>query len=106
MPLIFHIADAAEWNAAVPRGEYTQSTRDQTLAEVGFIHCSYDKQVAGVAQAHYAEVKTPLVLLTIDPALLTSELKVEPPAEGADPYPHIYGPLNVDAVLGAAPFHA
>lgn len=37
---IFHIADPDEWKAARATGAYTRSTRGQSLAEVGFIHCS------------------------------------------------------------------
>jgi len=33
---------------------------------------------------------------------LTSELRYEP--GGGDVFPHIYGPINSDAVLGEIPF--
>jgi glutathione S-transferase len=104
MEPIFHIADAAAWDAAAASGLYAQSTRDQTLEEVGFIHCSYRHQLLDVAQNFYADVTTPLVLLTIEPDLLDAPLVPEAPAEGAQPFPHIYGALNTGAVLSADPF--
>jgi len=106
MEFIFHVADAATWEAAKAAGHYDQSTLDKSIAEEGFMHCSYKDQVSGVAQRYYAEVTSPLVLLTIDPSLLDAPLMAESPAEGAEPYPHIYGILNVNAVIEVAPFHA
>ncbi|MEY2467499.1 MAG: hypothetical protein QOF21_197 [Actinomycetota bacterium] len=99
MEMIFHIADQGAWEAALLAGEYARSTRDQSLEEVGFIHCSYRHQVDGVLADFYADVATPLVLLTIDPALLAASLQVD------DGFPHIYGPLNVDAVVEVWPVH-
>jgi uncharacterized protein (DUF952 family) len=49
-----------------------------------------------------------LLLVVIDPALLTSELIWELPAGEAPPgvsagdlFPHVYGPINLDAVVKA-----
>ena len=47
------------------------------------------------------------MLLVIDPTHLSSDLKWEPPFDGAPPpgappadlFPHVYGPINLDAVL-------
>ncbi len=60
----------------------------------------------------YYKGQSGLVLLVIDPRRLTSDLKWEPPAEGAPPpgvpagetFPHIYGPINLDAILQAVDF--
>ena len=100
MDPIFHIADAATWDAARAAGEYTQSTRGQSLAEVGFIHCSYADQVDAVGRTFYADVTTPHVVLTIDPSLLDAPVQVD------NGFPHIYGPLNANAVVGVEPFDA
>lgn len=100
MEPIFHIASALTWTMAAASGVYTQSTLDKTLDEEGFIHASYDHQVAGVAQRYYHGFDGPLVLLTIDPSLIEYEIKVE------NGYPHIYGPLNTNAVVNVEPFNA
>lgn len=100
MAVIFHIALAAEWAAAQATGQYDRSTIELSITEEGFMHCSYEDQVAGVAQRYYANETRPLVLLRIDTDKVVPEIKVE------NGFPHIYGLLNTDAVVGVEPFHA
>jgi uncharacterized protein (DUF952 family) len=96
--MVFHIAKASDWAAALAAGWYEVSTRGRTLAEEGFIHCSASsEQVAFVLSSFYAGVAEPLVLLTIDPALLGCEVRVE------GGFPHVYGPLPVAAVVAVEP---
>jgi uncharacterized protein (DUF952 family) len=103
MSQIFHLARRVEWDDALAAGEYRISTRGLTLDEVGFIHCSYAEQVDGVARAFYRDVPD-LVLLTIDTARVTDELRIEAAGDGAERFPHIYGPLAVDAVVSVEPY--
>lgn len=98
--MIYHIATAADWAQALRDGQYTTSTRDRTLAEEGFIHASTAEQVAPVANAFYQGVPD-LVVLVIDPGLVGPEIRHESVAGSS--YPHIYGPLNADAVVGTRP---
>lgn len=99
---IFHMALPEDWIAAFESGDYLMSTRGVTLADEGFIHCSTREQVEATANRFYADLDT-LVLLTVDPALVPSEIVWEPPAPGVDDlFPHIYGPLPVAAVNLAA----
>ena len=106
MSRIFHIATAAEWAAARRSGSYTTSTLGRTLAEEGFIHASHEDQWQGVRTRFYAGVTEPLVLVAIDPDKLSAPVVEEVP-EGADrAFPHIYGPLNADAVVRAIPLDA
>ena len=101
--LIYHIAGAADWEQAQRDGQYTTSTRGVSLAEQGFIHASQPAQVTLVANAFYQGVPD-LVLLTIDTERVGSPIRYEP-VPGQDlPYPHIYGPLNPDAVVETRPF--
>ena len=103
MAEIFHIADREVWEATrASGGPYTMSTRDVTLEQEGFIHCSADlDQVRAVLARFYADIEDQLVLLVIDPSKLTAELRYEP--VGDELYPHIYGPLNLDAVNAVRP---
>ena len=103
---IFHLATEPAWAEAVAAGTYTVSTLGLDLSEVGFIHCSQAEQVAGVHERFYRDVVGPLRLLTIDTDLLTSPWQLDPVEGEALPFPHIYGPLNVDAVVSAEPFRA
>ncbi len=103
MTLMYHIAVAADWAQAQRDGQYTMSTRGRTLAEEGFIHAATAGQVTQVADAFYRDAPD-LVLLVIDAERLGPELRYEHVPGQPDPYPHIYGPLNLDAVLEARPF--
>ena len=97
---IFHIATPEDWASARQSGTYTTSTLGRSLAEEGFIHAAFEDQWPLVLRRYYAEVYTPLLLLEIDTDRLTSTLVEEQPAPGVEAiYPHIYGPLNVDAVV-------
>ena len=105
-PSLFHVALAADWQQALATGEYRVSTRGRTLAQEGFLHMSYAAQWPGVLAAYYSDVTEPLVLLEADPSRVGSPIVVEPPPgapDGADAYPHIYGPLPVDAVVAVHP---
>jgi glutathione S-transferase len=59
--------------------------------------------VQGVANAFYADA-TDLVLLEIDEDRVIPEIRYEMVPGQTDPYPHIYGPLNVDAVVAVRPY--
>lgn len=103
MSRIFHIATAADWEAAKRSGSYTTSTRGRSLAEEGFIHASHADQWQRVKKTFYAGVTEPLVLLAIDPDRVDAPVVEEIP-DGADRgFPHIYGPLDPDAVVRAIP---
>lgn len=102
--LIWHLALTTDWEAAQAHGTYGISTRGLTLAQVGFIHCSYAHQVAGVAAMFYADETAPLALLGIDPERLV-EAGVDVRAEPGDPahphgerFPHVHGAIPVSAV--------
>ena len=96
---VFHLALGRDWEAARPVGEYRVSTLGRTLAEEGYIHASRRHQVASVRAGFYAGVQERLVLLEIDPDLLGCELRLEVPPGADGPFPHIYGPLPVAAVV-------
>lgn len=96
LSVIVHICPQADWEQARQTGAY----RAASLAQEGFIHASRPDQVLGVANRFYAG-RTDLLLLWIDPQRLSAPLKIEP-ADG-DSYPHIYGPLNLEAVTRVTP---
>jgi uncharacterized protein (DUF952 family) len=97
---IFHIAERTEWEAAqASGGPYEVSTRGRTLAEVGFIHASRDEeQVRKVRDLFYSDLDD-LVLLVIEP----DDLDVRHEPVGDDVFPHIYGPLPIEAVIDVRP---
>ena len=98
----FHIALAADWAAAQSAGEYTMSTRGRTLAEEGFIHCSFADQVEATAARFYAGVDD-AVVLRIDPVRLTSRVEIEDLYGTGEHFPHVYGTIPVTAVVDVQP---
>ena len=83
------------------------STLGRTLDEEGFIHCSADgAQGATVLHNYYGQLDEPLVVLVIDTDRVPSEIRYEVPGGASDAFPHIYGPLPVDAVVAIAPVTA
>jgi len=106
--LIHHLALVSDWEAARAAGEYRISTVGRTLDDEGFVHfCRTEAQLAGVAQRYYSAVTDPLCLLTVDVRLLPLPVVDEPPAPGAvEHFPHLYGPLPVDAVVAVTPLPA
>ena len=101
--LIYHLALAADWaNAQGSSNDYRVSSIGRHLDEVGFIHCSFTHQLQRVADTHYRG-RSDVVLLTIDASKVNSPIREENAEGGTDLFPHIYGPLNVDAVVSARP---
>ncbi len=99
MDLIYHITTEEEWQTARSLGAYTADSLDSE----GFIHCSTAGQVLGVANALFAG-QVGLVLLAIDVTQLEAEVRYEDCYESGQQFPHIYGPLNLDAVAAVIPF--
>lgn len=97
--MLLHITTRAAWEEALAAGAYTTPT----LASEGFIHCSEPRQVARVANERFRGRKG-LVLLLIDPARVGPEVRYENTEGGEELFPHIYGPLNTDAVARVLPF--
>jgi uncharacterized protein (DUF952 family) len=98
---IIHITSRKAWIDATRAGQYSAPS----LEAEGFIHASTFKQTLPVAAKFY-KGQSGLVLLEIDPKRLGPELKWEPPTGGPPPgvpqddaFPHIYGPINLDAVV-------
>ncbi len=90
--MILHIATKKDWDLGRGMGEY----RGDTLDSQGFIHCSTVDQIDEVARYLFKGKKN-LLLLQIDEIKVKSEIKYEDAGNGKL-YPHIYGPLNIDAV--------
>ena len=96
MPLIYHLVPRPVWEKAAGAAYEADS-----LAAEGFIHCSHAGQVARSANRFYADADE-LLLLHIDPGRLTSPLRDEPAGSG-ESFPHVYGPINRDAVVAVRP---
>ena len=96
MAIILHITTLDTWEQAVASEQYTSPS----LETEGFIHCSLSDQVAAVANTRYTG-RHDLILLWIDEDRVRPDVRYEGDTEK---FPHIYGPLNVDAVLKVAAY--
>ena len=73
---IHHLALAPEWHSALSGDrQYRRSSIDRTLDE----------------------------LLAIEPALIDAEIRHENTSGGTELFPHVYGPIPVEAVVAARP---
>lgn len=96
MDIIYHITTSPEWDTARKKGSYEAVS----LKEEGFIHCSQQEQIPEVL-VRYFSGQTGLVKLHIDTKKLKSQLIYEWSPTLAQTFPHIYGPINTDAVIKA-----
>ncbi len=90
--MIHHVMTPEGWERFQADRQSRQSTRDLTLEEEGFIHCSYADQLEGTLGRYFADLPE-VVVLTLDPERLDAEMR----EEGG--FPHVYGPLPLDAVV-------
>lgn len=92
--MIYHITSKEEWANAIEKGFFEVAS----LQLEGFIHCSQEHQVAGVLQRYYSG-KINLVKLVIDETKLINKIIYENAPSVNQNFPHIYGTLNIDAVI-------
>jgi uncharacterized protein (DUF952 family) len=100
MNTILHITQRQAWETAKNIGTY----RSNTLDTEGFIHCSTTSQVIGSANRFFKN-QIDLVILIIDIDRVRAEIRYEG-AVTSNLFPHIYGELNLDAVIQAIDFEA
>ena len=89
---LVHLCQEKEWLGARELGIF----KSKSLDHEGFIHCSQPQQILQVANRFYQGIPG-LILLWIDPEKINSVIRWEA-ADGAI-FPHIYGPINLDAIF-------
>ncbi|WP_215456283.1 DUF952 domain-containing protein [Streptomyces sp. ATCC 21386] len=100
--MIYHVVSLDAWTAR-PDQPYAPSS----LPEDGFVHCSPDEATTlAVVNAFYRNAPKPLHVLVLDEERLTARVEFEaaapapPPGVGEDVlFPHVFGPLDRDAVV-------
>ncbi|MEU7720184.1 DUF952 domain-containing protein [Streptomyces tibetensis] len=99
--MIYHVVPRTVWTSGTG-GTYAPAS----LAEEGFVHCSPDEATTlAVVNAFYRDAPGPLLVLALDEARLTARVEWEaaaptpPPGVSGDVlFPHVFGPLDRDAV--------
>ena len=104
--MILHITTRQDWDNALKNKAYTAPS----IETEGFIHCSTIKQAVETANIFFKGQKG-LILLCIDEAKLESVCKYEDPTgaglhnpDNGKLFPHIYGPINLSAVVKVLDF--
>ena len=92
--MIYRVTTSKEWKTALQQGFY----ETDSLATEGFFHASRMEQVAGVLERYYKD-QSGLLLMHIDESKLNVPLKYELALSVNEEFPHIYGRLNLEAVV-------
>ncbi len=95
---IYKICPRDLWQEAEVAGEFAGAPVDHAD---GFIHFSTADQAAETAAKHFVG-QHDLLLVAIDSEALGTALRYEPSRGGAL-FPHLYGPLPLEAVLWVEP---
>ena len=91
--VIYHLTTRDEWDRARAEGLY----RAASLDSEGFIHASTTAQVEGSA-SRFFRGRSGIVVLGIDVARVRVPIRWETSSHSERPFPHLHGPLNLDAV--------
>ena len=97
--MIYHVTTRHNWDLAIEQGMY----HHESLITENFIHACSKEQLPGVIHRYYRNTPS-LILLQIDETLLNYPLKYEESPSTGDFFPHIYGPINLDAVIHTEPY--
>lgn len=92
--MIYHVTTKQQWEVALQNGSFEVPS----LQLEGFIHMSQHHQVAGVLERYYSGMND-LIVLHVEEKLLQSELKFEWSPSIQEEFPHVFGAINVDAVV-------
>ncbi|MBX9459452.1 MAG: DUF952 domain-containing protein [Rhizobium sp.] len=96
--IIYKIVPAELWAEAESAGVFGGAPIDLTD---GYIHLSTGAQVRRTAELYF-KGQDDLLLVAVDGDRLGDALKYEA-SRGGDLFPHLYGPLSLDAVLWRVP---
>lgn len=92
----FHLVPVAVWEATDPAAPYAAAS----LASEGFIHCTDGRApLLSTADRHFHDDPRDYLVLTIDLDRVRSPWRID---DDAGIYPHVYGPIERDAVVGVA----
>ncbi|WP_445665024.1 DUF952 domain-containing protein [Fodinibius sp. AD559] len=92
--LLFHITTKDDWKQFNNSGSY----EPESLESEGFIHCSTGEQVEATANRIFGD-KDEILLLVIDATTLHEDIKYEKNEDTGEKFPHLYSPLNTNAII-------
>ncbi len=86
---------------ALEAAQETGWLRAESLSTQGFVHCCSPAQLAGVLERFFADTADPLAL-TLDTDRISARIVDEGADDGAGVFPHVYGPIEVGAIVEIA----
>ena len=92
--MIYHVTTEQQWQHAQSEGYF----EEPSLKSEGFIHMCSKEQLEGVLDRYYKNLKQ-LLLLHVEETKLMAELKHELSPSVNQYFPHVYGTINLDAVV-------
>jgi uncharacterized protein (DUF952 family) len=95
---IYHLASLEDWERRT-----SEHYEPAGLASEGFIHLCTSEQLAGVVERYY-QGRDDLILVTVDASRFGDDLAWEDLTGSGERFPHVYGPLNLSAVVSSALF--
>ena len=99
--MIYHILRSDEWERVREQESYTP----ETFTQDGFIHLCEAGQMEGVIRRYFTG-QDGLVALCVAVESLRAPLRYENVLGGDELFPHLYGPLNLDAVIDVLALHS
>lgn len=94
MALTYHATPKDHWEASDAAEPYVSNG----FADEGFIHCTDSSEgLPDVLTTYYKDTPGDWVVLTIEKDRISSEIRYDDPD---NVFPHIYGPLNRNAIVG------
>lgn len=97
--IILHCMPKETWETIKAKSVFGE----ESIGAEGFIHCSSIEYFWRVTP-NFRDIVKELVLLCIDTKKLTSPVKWEDGDNSGREYPHIYGLINLDAVVAILPY--
>jgi len=91
--IIIHIIDSVTWEKNKGNSHYL----GDSLKSQGFIHCCLPEQVDEVLK-NWFPGREDLIFLEIETDKLTAPLEFENLESGEERFPHVYGPINNEAI--------
>ena len=97
---IVHVTTPEAWGRRSDAPAYEADS----LRSQGYVHACRPARLREVLGRHFAGHRA-LLLLVIDPARLTADVREEEASPG-ERYPHVYGPIDRAAVVDVLPIEA
>ncbi len=94
---IYHVITREDWESVAESQVYAP----ESLMKEGFIHFSLKEQISGVIDRFYRNQKG-LLVLKVKLNKIKSRIEFEPVSD-IGIFPHLYGKLNLDSVVGVFP---